>query len=104
VKSVCWNSVIAPHNFEGFFMNMGDMLVKAGQWQLAQKVYANARHSSSYAQWPYRAQLEQRERDAQANVAVFNAVGDTSARINANVGTTSMMNGSNYSCMACHQK
>jgi len=29
-KRVCWNSWIAPHNFEGFFLNMGDMLVKSG--------------------------------------------------------------------------
>jgi hypothetical protein len=29
-KRACWNSWIAPHNFEGFFVNMGDMLVKAG--------------------------------------------------------------------------
>ena len=41
-KRVCWNSWIAPHNFEGFFLNMGDMLVKAGDWQAAQKIYANA--------------------------------------------------------------
>ena len=100
VKRVCWNSTIAPHNFEGFFMNMGDMLVKAGQWQVAQTVYANARHSPSYAQWPFKAQLEQRERSAQANVLAFNAVGDNTARINS----TPMMNGSNYSCMACHQR
>jgi hypothetical protein len=26
-KRACWNSWIAPHNFEGFFLNMGDMLV-----------------------------------------------------------------------------
>jgi len=25
VKRACWNSWIAPHNFEGFFLNMGDM-------------------------------------------------------------------------------
>ena len=28
-KRVCWNSWITPHNFEGFFLNMGDMLVKS---------------------------------------------------------------------------
>jgi hypothetical protein len=36
-KRVCWNSWIAPHNFEGFFLNMGDMLVKSGNWQSAQR-------------------------------------------------------------------
>ena len=29
-KRACWNSWIAPHNIEGFFLNVGDMLVKAG--------------------------------------------------------------------------
>jgi len=49
-KRVCWNSWIAPHNFEGFFLNMGDMLVKAGDWETAQKIYAAARLSRTYAQ------------------------------------------------------
>ena len=28
-KRACWSSWIARHNFKGFFLNMGDMLVKA---------------------------------------------------------------------------
>jgi hypothetical protein len=32
-RRACWNSWIAPHNFEGFLLNMGDMLVKSGDWQ-----------------------------------------------------------------------
>ena len=67
------NSWIAPHNFEGFFLNMGDMLVKAGDWATAQKIYANAKLSSTYAGWKYRAVLESRIEQAQANVAAFNA-------------------------------
>ncbi len=91
-KRACWNSTIAPYNFEGFFMNMGDMLVKAGDPATARKVYATARLSPSYAGWPYRAVLEQRMVDADANVAGFKA------------GTgTAMMGQSAYSCMACHQ-
>jgi Integrase core domain len=45
-KRACWNSWIAPHNFEGFFLNMGDILVKAGDWQTARKIYANAKAES----------------------------------------------------------
>lgn len=41
-RRVCWNSWIAPHNFEGFFLNFGDMLVKAGQPALAVAMYRNA--------------------------------------------------------------
>src|SRR5262249_21127914 len=42
-KRVCWNSWIAPHNFEGFFLNFGDMLVKAGELDRAVSMYANAK-------------------------------------------------------------
>jgi hypothetical protein len=95
-KRVCWNSWIAPHNLEGFFLNMGDMLVKAGDWQTAQKIYANARLLSTYATWRYQSVLENRIKRAQANVAVFNAPGGTP--------TARMMINSHFSCMACHQQ
>jgi hypothetical protein len=98
-KRACWNSWIAPHNFEGFFMNMGDMLVKARDWQTAQKIYANAKLSSTYAQWPYREVLEARIRAAPDNVDVFNS------RPNAAGGTGEpMMFDSKFSCMACHKE
>ena len=96
VKRVCWNSWIAPHNFEGFFMNMGDMLVKSGDWKTGQKIYATAKLSRTYDQWKYKDVLERRIGDAESNVANFNAKGitDDSKRI---------MNGTRFSCMACHQ-
>ena len=95
-KRVCWNSWIAPHNFEGFFLNMGDMLVKAGDWQTAQKVYANAKLAKEYASWKYQAVLGERIRQAQANVTLFNAPNETpEARIMIN---------SAFACTACHQQ
>ena len=94
-KRVCWNSWIAPHNFEGFFLNMGDMLVKSGNWQTAQKIYANARLSRTYAAWRYQSVLEDRINRAQVNVALLSAEGGTSK--------TRMMINSEFSCMACHQ-
>jgi hypothetical protein len=99
VKRVCWNSWIAPHNFEGFFLNMGDMLVKSGDWQTARTIYANARLSTTYNQWPYRQELEDRIRDSQQNVAAFSA--PQSAQANKD---KTIMVGSKFSCMACHQK
>ena len=106
-KRACWNSWIAPHNFEGFFLNMGDMLVKAGDWQTAQKVYANARLSPDYGQWQFRPTLETRIAQAQANVSAFNApprselkaAAESPARVDAVV-----MNQSRFACMACHQR
>ena len=95
-RRACWNSWIAPHNFEGFMMNMGDMLVKSGDWETARVIYANARLSSTYSSWPYREALEQRIVDAPKNVNAFAA---SSGRDGGG-----MMRGSSYGCMACHQE
>ena len=95
-KRACWNSWIAPHNFEGFFLNMGDMLVKSGDWQTAQKIYANARLSRTYGSWKYQAVLDERIARAQANVAAFNAADSPP---NARV-----MIESPFACMGCHQQ
>ncbi|HZP23443.1 MAG TPA: hypothetical protein VFB04_08350 [Terriglobales bacterium] len=93
-KRVCWNSWIAPHNFEGFFLNMGDMLVKAGDWQTARSIYANAKLSPDYRSWPFAPVLEERIRNAQANVGGFRDPN----------GTEAIMLKSKFACMGCHQR
>lgn len=98
-KRVCWNSWIAPHNFEGFFLNMGDMLVKSGDWAIAQKVYANAKLSPTYTSWKYAPVLEARIVQAQANVTAFNAPARGKA-----AGDAVMMVQSRFACMGCHQQ
>jgi hypothetical protein len=95
-KRVCWNSWIAPHNFEGFFLNMGDMLVKSGNWQTAQKIYATAKLSREYGSWKFQSVLEDRIKLAQSNVALFNARDETAK-------STIMIN-TEFSCMGCHQQ
>ncbi len=95
-KRACWNSWIAPHNFEGFFLNMGDMLVQAGDWQTAQKIYENAKLSKEYGSWKYQTALEDRIRQAQGNVTSFNALNETAK--------PRMMINSEFSCMVCHQQ
>lgn len=95
VKRVCWNSWIAPHNFEGFFLNLGDMLVKSGDWRTAVATYRNARLSRQYATWKFRPVLEDRIKDAQENVARFNAKGPDREGLMINSG---------FACMACHQE
>jgi hypothetical protein len=97
-KRVCWNSWIAPHNFEGFFLNFGDMLVKAGEPQKAVTMYRNARLTSDYATWPYRHLLEDRIANAARNVEAFR-------RPEALPGdAATMMVRSGYACMGCHQQ
>jgi hypothetical protein len=95
-KRVCWNSWIAPHNFEGFFLNMGDMLVKSGDWQTGRKIYAIAKLAHEYPTWPHRDVLEQRIQSAEANMALFNAPPSRDKPV--------MMINSTISCMACHQQ
>jgi hypothetical protein len=95
-KRSCWNTWIAPHNVEGFFLNMGDMLVKAGDWQAARKIYANAKISRAYQAWKYRDVLDERIRSAEANVAEFNAP--------AGRAKTVILVNSAISCLVCHQQ
>lgn len=96
---VCWNSWIAPHNFEGFFLNMGDMLVKSGDWQTAQRIYANAKLSPDYANWRFQTVLERRIKEASENVPHFNATGNPTGK-----DVRPIMLRSRFACMACHQE
>jgi hypothetical protein len=96
-KRPCWNSWIAPHNFEGFFLNMGDMLVKQGNPAIARLVYANAKLSKTYLQWPYKHVLEDRIAQADEYVALFRnpAPGEKMRTI---------MIQSTFACTGCHQE
>ena len=95
----CGNTESVPHNLEGFYLNFGDMLVKAGDWQTARKVYANAMQSPDYARWPFAAELERRIAQAPDNVAAFNGAGAGRGKPGPQ-----MMANSNAACMACHQR
>jgi hypothetical protein len=70
-ERVCWNDDLARHNFEGFFLYMGDLLVKANQVDTAAKIYANAQKIDTYSQWPFAAELERRIREAAARAALY---------------------------------
>lgn len=92
----CWNSWVAPHNFEGFFMNMGDMLVKSGDWQTGIKIYQNAKLAKNYLTWPYRNMLEKRIQTAKENVNNFQK--------DFSDPDKTMMFNTGYGCVACHQR
>ena len=96
-QRVCWSSWIAPHNFEGFFLHFGDMLVKAGEPARAVVMYGNARLSRDFASWPYRSVLEARIAEAARNVAVFRQQEPPAE-------APRMMVRSSYACMGCHQR
>lgn len=100
-KRACWNSWIAPHNFEGFFLNMGDMLVKQGDWQTAIPIYQNAKLSKDYTTWPFRHLLEHRIQHAKENVALFQKKSQPNEK---HPPQTTILFNSGYGCVACHQK
>lgn len=95
-KRACWNSWIAPHNFEGFFLNMGDMLVKSGDWQTAIRIYNNAKLSKDYTRWPYRDLLEKRIVQARINVARFRSP-------RSGIPESTILFSSGRGCVVCHQ-
>lgn len=97
-KKVCWNSAVAPHKFEGFYLNMGDMLVRNGDWQTAQKIYANARLSQTYDYWHLAGVLEARIAEAEVNVELFNMPPGPNGKF-----VKPMMAQAAYSCTGCHQ-
>ena len=99
-KRACWNSWIAPFNFQGFFMNFGDMLVKDGNPRIAKKIYNIAKEHSDFKKWPYKEILVRRINNVQQNVQEFRR------RINSpeNVNDNAIMLNTSFSCMACHQK
>jgi hypothetical protein len=96
-RRACWNTRIAPHNAEGFFLNMGDMLVKSGNWRTARRIYAHAKVMRSYQAWPFRSVLESRIENAERNVATFRGVDST------RTPRLDIMLRSPFACMACHQ-
>lgn len=98
-KTVCWDAEwMAPHNFEGFFLHMGDMVVKSGDWQVAKILYANAKLDPAYDKWAYKDVLEARIANAQANVAAFNELPDVTGKV-----ANPIMANSKFACLACHQ-
>jgi hypothetical protein len=98
-KRVCMNSWIAPHNFEGFFLNFGDMLVKDGRLEEAKVIYSVAKLSPSYNDWPFQNILEERILNMKKNEIDFNQPLEL---VISGRGNQIFIN-SAVSCVACHQ-
>jgi len=58
-KACWWGGDLAPYSFEGYLLNLGNGLVKAGQVEAAKVIFADAQYAENYATWPYRDVLEQ---------------------------------------------
>jgi hypothetical protein len=99
IKRACGNSRIVPHNWEGFFLNFGDMLVKAGKFQQAKVMYEATKISPSWNEWVYKGEIANRIEEMNLNVVAFNRVQKPLALS----GKRQMMINSEMSCTGCHQ-
>ena len=99
IKRACGNSQIAPHNWEGFFLNFGDMLVKAGRTEQASVMYNAAKIAPSYGDWIYKDVIDQRLAGLNENVHMFNRT----QNLLALTDKKQMMINSEMSCTGCHQ-
>lgn len=100
-KRACWNSWIAPHNIEGFFLNMGDMLVKSGDWKKGIEIYKQIKSIPQYETWVHQEFLEKRIQNAEANVELFRGNYPKGAQ---QTNDNQMLINTPVSCMICHQK
>jgi hypothetical protein len=98
-KAICFNTWKAPYNFEGSMLVFGDLLVKQGEVEPAKKVYASAKASKNFEQWPYRAVLEARLANAAANVEAFRV-----EPREQKAEEKKFITGSAFTCTVCHQK
>ena len=99
-KRACWNSWIAPHNVEGYYLNMGDMLVKSGDWKKGIQVYNLAKQVPQYDTWAFKDVLDVRISSAKENVMNFRKNIENGAKIELK---NAMLVNTSISCMACHQ-
>jgi hypothetical protein len=75
---------------------MGDMLVKADDWQAARRIYANAKLSRDYATWKFAPVLEARIAQAEENLAAYNEA--------HGAGAGPIMINAEFACTTCHQQ
>ena len=94
-KACWWEGEIAPYSFEGYMLNLGNGLVKAGQIDAARVMFANAKYAGNYATWPYRDVLEAiAASDLNARAALYAA--------DANPKNAPPLSVPNRSCVYCH--
>jgi len=99
IKRACGNTWIAPHNWEGFFLNLGDMLVKAGELNDAKIIYNAAKYAPSFNQWVYKNVIDKRIAEMNENKEAFNRHQNL---IHLSYMPQMMIN-SEMSCMGCHE-
>lgn len=96
----CVNTEKSAHNFEGFSLIFGDLLLKANRPAVAKIAYENAMLLPSYKTWPYRHKLEERLSALEQLITPFSMPVDPMAK----PAYPTVTFHTEYACMACHQK
>jgi tetratricopeptide (TPR) repeat protein len=93
-KACWWEGDIAPYSFEGYILNLGNGLVKAGQIDAARIIFADAKYAANYSTWPYRDVLETiAASDLNARAALY---------ADADSSNDPPLSVPNRSCVYCH--
>jgi hypothetical protein len=93
---VCNDEGIVPHVMEGFFVEYGDALLKAGHpAEEARAMYRSATHAPRFAQWPFASELQDRIDNADQRAALY-ADSDTT-------NDPTLWNQGGHLCIGCHQ-
>lgn len=93
----CYNNWIAPHNIEGYFLHMGDMIIKTGDFKTAIKIYELAKSSPNYESWVFKDLLEKRILNAESNTKLF------LERTQKNEIDSMIITNSGSLCISCHK-
>lgn len=92
--TACGNSELAPYNYQGFLLSLGDLLARDRQLELARSAYQRAQQAPGSDQWPYRHLLDERL------VYLDRAIEDQGSGIE--MGDLPVLATSEYACAACH--
>ena len=93
-KACWWEGQLAPYSFEGYLLNLGNGLLKAGQVNAARVIFSDIKYAGNYATWPYRDVFESiQASDLNARAASY---------ANNNPNNIQQFGVPNRTCVYCH--
>jgi hypothetical protein len=96
LPEICSNAGMAPHNFEGTLLLLGDIYAKGGRLASAEVWYALARASGLSTAWRHQALADERVATAAARAALHADADPTN--------DPPLLGGGGGSCVHCHNK
>lgn len=97
-NSYCLNTYVAPHNREGIYLTVGDILVKAGKLDAAKVMYENIKASPGFPSWPFKGLVEERIKNPEKFQKDFNITLNGLKKPSHEI----MAIAGEFSCSICH--